>query len=155
VGKGATQAMKPVRIIIHCTATPNKASVTMDALRKGHLARGFSDIGYHKVIHIDGTVSDGRPMNVVGAHVEGANTGSIGIALVGTDRFTRAQFDALRRTLDGIFMTYSIPKQNLYCHYQFASAQKQGKTCPNLEINTLLLWYWNVIGEQAIAPYLA
>lgn len=145
---------KPVRIVIHCSATPNKKPVTMAALRAGHLARGFSDIGYHKVIHLDGTVEDGRPLNQVGAHVEGANTGSIGICLVGGDRFTRAQFDALRRTLDGIFLTYSIPKTELYCHYQFDSAQKQGKTCPNLPINVLLLWYWNVVGEQAIAPYI-
>lgn len=46
-------------------------------------ARGFSGIGYHKLVHLDGSVSEGRPEAQVGAHVSGHNTGTIGYSYVG------------------------------------------------------------------------
>ena len=45
-----------------------------------------------------------------------------------------------------------MKKYDLYCHYQFASAIKQGKTCPNIPINNLLYWYING-DEKAIQKY--
>ena len=44
---------------------------------------GWSDIGYHYLIKLDGTVQEGRPINKIGAHVGGHNRDSIGIAYVG------------------------------------------------------------------------
>ena len=38
------------RIILHCTATKEGAHVDVDTIRKWHLARNFSDIGYHYVV---------------------------------------------------------------------------------------------------------
>lgn len=142
----------PNKITIHCSDSPNGKSVSMEEIRKWHLARGFDDIGYHLVIDIDGMVSRGRPLNVVGAHVEGHNTGNIGICLVGATKYSVAQFGALRYQLDSLFMCFPIPKWELYCHNQWDTAIKQGKTCPNMSINNLLYWYVTQ-DEKAILSY--
>jgi N-acetylmuramoyl-L-alanine amidase len=70
-------------IIVHCAATPDGKDFTVDDIRAWHKARGFSDVGYHYVVYRDGRVMLGRPVGQVGAHVEGHNTGTIGISYVG------------------------------------------------------------------------
>lgn len=145
--------MIPKKIIIHCSATPNGQSVDIETIRKDHIQnRGFTDIGYHMLINVDGTCQNGRPLNVVGAHCEGENHDAIGICLVGTDKYTYKQFETLRYKLDSIIMTYSIPRFAIWCHYEFASAKKQGKTCPNLRDVDLLYWYI-VEDDVAIKKY--
>lgn len=134
--------MTPKKIIIHCSASRNGVRYPISQIRQDHLARGFKDVGYHFVIQPNGDVETGRPTNEEGAHCEGENHDSIGVCLVGLDKFTRAQFTALESTLDGIFMRYpAISGTEVYAHCQFSSAIKQGKTCPNIPINTLLYWY--------------
>lgn len=144
--------MNATKIILHCTDSPNGQFVSVDTIRKWHLKRGFTDIGYHIVIQPDGQVDRGRSLNQAGAHCEGENNNSIGVCLVGKDKYTRRQWRALESTLDSLFITYNnIPHYALYCHSQFPSAQKQGKTCPNIEINRLLLWY-HCKDDKAIEP---
>ncbi|GAB4213145.1 MAG: hypothetical protein OHK0013_36740 [Sandaracinaceae bacterium] len=46
-------------------------------------SRGWCDIGYHFLIGIDGTIYEGRPLHLLGAHVGGNNSGNIGISFVG------------------------------------------------------------------------
>ena len=70
-------------IIVHCTATPEGKNYTVEDIRHWHKERGFSDIGYHYVIYLDGSVHKGRPIEKVGAHCSGHNANSIGIAYVG------------------------------------------------------------------------
>lgn len=137
----------PKMVTVHCADSKNGQPYPLEQMRADHIARGFKDIAYHKIIQPSGTVEDGRPLNVVGAHVAGHNTGNLGICMVGGTQFTRAQWDALRRTLDGIFLTYfGIRKTEIYCHYLFDTAIKEGKTCPNVPINVLLLWYYLIVG---------
>ena len=45
--------------------------------------RGWSDIGYHFVVDMAGNIYQGRPETVLGAHVGGANTGNIGVCILG------------------------------------------------------------------------
>ena len=45
--------------------------------------RGWSDIGYHFLVDRAGNIYQGRPETVIGAHVGGANTGNIGVCLLG------------------------------------------------------------------------
>lgn len=70
-------------IIIHCTDTEAGREVSVDEIRRWHKARGFVDIGYHFIIHIDGAVEVGRPIEQVGAHCQGHNGNSIGVCYVG------------------------------------------------------------------------
>lgn len=45
--------------------------------------RGWSDIGYHFIVDMAGNIYQGRPETVLGAHVGGANTGNIGVCILG------------------------------------------------------------------------
>lgn len=71
------------RIVVHCTATREGQSVSAATIRQWHLKQGWSDIGYHYVILLDGRVEKGRADNLVGSHVKGWNTGSLAIVYVG------------------------------------------------------------------------
>lgn len=70
-------------IVIHCTATPYKVEHNRDSIDAMHKARGFSMIGYHYLIGLDGTLYSGRPMDAVGAHVKGFNDSTLGVSYVG------------------------------------------------------------------------
>ena len=66
--------MRPIdTIIVHCSATPEGRDVSVSEIRKWHKARGWSDIGYHFVITLDGTMNVGRPIEKIGAHAKGYN----------------------------------------------------------------------------------
>jgi hypothetical protein len=131
---------KPEKITIHCSATKNGVMVRADEIRKWHKAKGWTDIGYHLVIQPSGECERGRGYNHVGAHVKGHNTGNIGICLIGYDRFDMRQLDALKSNVDSIMMTYDIEWGDIYCHYEFDTAKRVGKECPNIRATDLVLW---------------
>ena len=100
-------------IVVHCTATNPKWYASKSAedvvaeIRRWHTEeRGWSDIGYHAIVHRDGSVAHGRSDDRKGAHVAGRNSTTIGISLVGgrggvangkfEDNFTPEQDAALR-----------------------------------------------------------
>lgn len=84
------------RIIIHHSAT---SSGDVQSFHRYHIDNnGWYGVGYHYVILKDGTVQQGRPLDVQGAHAGGNNADSIGICLVGnfeTEQPTAAQYQAL------------------------------------------------------------
>lgn len=141
------------KIVVHCLAIANLQAVSLKAIEKDHIARGFGGIGYHLIIQPDGTTEKTRPQDEVGCHVSGHNTGALGIALAGTDRFTMQQLNSLKYWVDTFGTVYQIPIWQIYCHNQFDTAIKQGKTCPNMSINRLL--YFLITSDyKAIDIYL-
>lgn len=70
-------------LVWHCTATREGEEVTKETITKWHLDRGFSDIGYHIIVHLDGSIELGRPIDQAGAHAKGYNYRSIGACYVG------------------------------------------------------------------------
>lgn len=70
-------------IVLHCTATLAHMDFRAADIRAMHLRRGFSDIGYHWLIRLDGDVEQGRDEGVAGAHVAGFNARTIGVVYVG------------------------------------------------------------------------
>jgi hypothetical protein len=109
-------------------------------IEKWHIARGFHMIGYHYVIQPNGSIETGRALADVGAHCEGQNADSVGICLIGKDGFTWHQFNRLLTLLIELRETYDIGLRETYCHSEFPSAKKQGKTCPNINPRDLLIW---------------
>jgi len=76
--------MRPINeIIVHCTATPAGRPASVKDINAWHQARGWSGIGYHRVIGLNGERWQGRVMEKIGAHCEGHNTGTIGVVYVG------------------------------------------------------------------------
>jgi len=72
------------KIIIHCADTPDGADFDVDDIREWHVnERGWSDVGYHYIILLDGTIQKGREDSVNGAHVQGHNSTSVGICYIG------------------------------------------------------------------------
>lgn len=150
------------RIVIHCAATPNgkrlgkggnrTAAATIDVW---HSTRGFRRqdaarqafnphlyaLGYHYVVDTDGSKETGRSLEEVGAHVAGHNANSIGICLVGTDKFTRAQWQALHALVRDLKARYPAAT---VCGHRDLSPDQNGdgtiqpsewtKTCPGFTV---------------------
>ena len=125
------------KIIIHCTATPEGREHNVADIRRWHLKRGFSDIGYHYLIHIDGKIEVGRPLHRIGAHTSGENTGSIGVCYVGgmdkdmkkaKDTRTQAQKDSLVKLLHELIYKYN-KDMTIHGHNEFAN-----KACPSFNV---------------------
>lgn len=71
-------------IVLHCSANKAGSKITAKDIERDHIKnRGFRKIGYHYVIHEDGKIIPGRPLEEAGAHVAGNNSNSIGICYIG------------------------------------------------------------------------
>ena len=74
---------KKVKGCIHCSATKETTNYSFEDCKKGHLKRGFTDIGYNLYITKDGVIHQGRPFGNQLAHAKGHNTGFIAICYEG------------------------------------------------------------------------
>lgn len=155
--------MRPINeIIVHCAATKNewmegrKTSEKVNEIRKWHKNQGWNDIGYHFLIDRDGTVANGRDVSLVGAHVSGHNTGTIGVCLIGgyyskekdpfLKNYTVAQEKALKDLLAKLKKQYpAITK--ITGHNQYAA-----KACPGFYVPSWLKEGGDVVKEVKDTP---
>lgn len=99
-------ARRVSRVFLHCSASDYPAHDNVATIRKWHLARNFSDIGYHYYIDKAGAIHAGRPLHKIPAAQSGHNTGTIAICLGGFEDFTPAQFASLKRVCKAIDDAY-------------------------------------------------
>jgi flagellar hook assembly protein FlgD len=105
-------ASRIVFSIVHHTAGSNgygaaQAAAIVRGIQRYHvLSNGWNDIGYNFLVDRFGRIYEGRgggiTRNVIGAHAEGFNTGSVGVAVIGSygsSRISTAARIALRRLL--------------------------------------------------------
>lgn len=123
-------------IIIHCAATPEGKNFTVEDINKWHKDRGFTSIGYHYVIYLDGSIHKGRDIEKIGSHCVNHNAKSIGICYIGgvdtdgkTPKDTRTvqQKESLVSLLKELKLKY--PKAKIYGHNEFAK-----KACPSFNV---------------------
>lgn len=103
-------------ITVHCSATKEGVQIDADTIRRWHKQRGWSDIGYHYIIGLDGQIEIGRPLNKTGAHVAGHNTDNIGICYVGgldaagnpKDTRTDLQIESLHDLIEALCVVFDI-----------------------------------------------
>ncbi len=127
---------KLTEIIIHCSATKEGIPYTVKDIRHWHTSQGYKDIGYHYVIHLDGSVHEGRPLDQVGAHCFGHNTSSVGICYVGgldenrypKNTMTPAQEESLIQLIKSLKDQYPTIIQ-LHGHNEYAN-----KACPCFDV---------------------
>ena len=115
-------------LIIHCSDTVN--TLRAIDIHKMHLGFGWNGIGYHKVICKSGIVESGRPEYWVGAHTKGKNNESLGVCLVGKNKFTKKQFESLKKIL--LEGKENYPDAIIQGH---RDAIETHKTCPNFDVN--------------------
>jgi len=143
---------RPIQFIaIHCSASSPKSSENMGVaeLNAMHIERGFACIGYHYVIKRNGEIVRGRPKNVVGAHVEGFNSISLGVCLIGgidtngkpINNFTDQQFASLKVLL--LELQQSLPRVVIQGHRDFSPDKNHDgqitqnewlKSCPCFDV---------------------
>lgn len=126
-------------IIIHCAATKPSMDIGAAEIKEWHLAKGWSDIGYHYVIRRNGQIENGRNKDVPGAHTQGHNANSIGICLVGgindegdaANNFTKAQWSTLARLVRILKVDFS--RASIHGHNEFSP-----KACPSFNVQKWL-----------------
>ena len=119
------------KIIIHCSATPYGRDVRAADIDRFHCTQGWSGIGYHYVVRLDGTIEPGRDLESQGAHCRGHNATSIGVCYIGgvdkcnnpKDTRTSEQKSALIALLKELREKY--PEATIHGHREFAN-----KDCP-------------------------
>lgn len=125
-------------LVVHCSATRPSLDVGVKEIRQWHKNQGWADIGYHFVIRRDGNVERGRAENLVGSHVAGRNSNSLGVCMVGgvnqndftkpENNFTPAQFASLKTLLKMLSEKY--PGSVVLGHRDFP---KVAKACPSFD----------------------
>ena len=130
--------MQPVqRITVHHDGMPpvdirsrSDAATRIELIRKGHLARGWGDIGYHYVVDPMGQVWEGRPLSWQGAHVKAQNEGNLGVLVMGNfevQRPTSAQLAALDAFVGSQMSAYRLPVTRVFTHRELASTACPGR----------------------------
>lgn len=139
--------MRPIdMIVVHCAATKPGMDIGAEEIDQWHRRRGWSGIGYHKVIRLDGSIELGRDPDQdgdveehVGAHARGYNRRSLGIVYVGgvdaenrpKDTRTEAQKLVLLNEVAAWVRTFHVPIENVLGHYELDG----GKACPSFNMD--------------------
>jgi len=152
--------MIPRGVIIHCSATPNGKSIgdPIEEIGKWHKARGWKGIGYHYTIDLDGTIGEGRKLTARGAHTSGKHAilkhwsnELIGICMIGTDKYTGKQWQALHDCIRGLLQipVYNMKSHQIYTHNMFSK-----KTCPGFTIGKFYTWFltndWDAVSDHLL-----
>lgn len=135
------ECFAPTHIAVHHSATDARASV--DNIRRAHLERGWSDIGYHILIRPSGEVEAGRPLSKPGAHVRDANSYTIGVCCVGdysTDAPPPLMLNALERVLMLLQQHFKIAPTEVLGHSELNEMLKgaPGTICPGDPLRSFL-----------------
>jgi hypothetical protein len=144
------------KIYIHCSAGPRG---DLDYIRRLHTdpkpkGNGWSHIGYHFVIgngfptyeswrtqnyqkSSDGKLWIGLPLGTEGIQVRWDNRTSIGICLIGNQRFTLRQFQTLAKLCRDLVHGQGINPQMILGHreYWILKGKPTKKTCPNFDMD--------------------
>lgn len=157
-------------VVIHCSASPNGDSLFRGRLGESnyrtptetidawHKDRGFrrdynwrvrwnpalDAIGYHYVIQTNGAVATGRSPGEIGAHAQGHNATSLGICLVGTDRFSAAQWASLKALVELLLKQH--PGIGVVGHRELPNVHK---LCPGFDVDA-----WRRAGFRELTEHL-
>ena len=136
-------------LVIHCSDSDWGCEAEIN---RWHKDRGWDGIGYHFVIcngfpdsihrhqfnpDWDGLIQNTqRTRNGVymkGIHVQGKNSVSIGICLIGVRQFTFAQVDSLVTVIKSLRIEF--PDAEVVGHYELDPGRR---TCPNFDVKKFL-----------------
>lgn len=125
-------------IVVHCSATPAGKPFRAADIDRWHRGQGWSGIGYHYVIPLDGSIEPGREIEAAGAHVQGHNARTIGVCYIGgvdgggrhpQDTLNPAQARALHLVLDALRARW--PNATIRGHRDYPGVKK---ACPSFDV---------------------
>lgn len=136
--KEAYEAHTPARITFHHTAGRKPASVEaayaeVQFIQDYHQnGKKWNDIGYHFLIGPFGTIFEGRPVGVIGAHVLYKNPNNIGISVMGnyhppvSDQPEFASMNSLIAVGSYIARSYAVPSPEFFGHRDLGASSCPG-----------------------------
>lgn len=156
-------------LVVHTQGAPNNSDGSAQAIHRYHRApvreggRGWAGIGYHRVVRQGGSVEDGRPLDRMGAHVNGMNQMSVGVCCSGNGdlaEFTPVQAASLIDLLRDLQSEF--PRAQIVGHRgvvdrligagQLAARFRTSKSCPGKKIRLDAIL--QAVGGPTAAPRL-
>ena len=133
------------RLTVHHTGADTRSMgvpdiVTVQRIEAYHRDElGWACIGYHFLIGHDGTIYQGRPLDVQGAHVRDDNEGNLGVSLIG--KFDEAppsdeQLRSLAYVLADAELYFGIGRRQVFAHRELSPT-----TCPGDQLFRWLQHY--------------
>jgi N-acetylmuramoyl-L-alanine amidase len=134
---GRVVEMKKIdKITIHHDGLPSLPMKTEEnirsrivSIRKSH-SQTYADIGYHYIVDPLGRVWEGRPVNYLGAHVQGQNANNLGILFLGNTE----EVAPTPEGLTGLFILvrylrqhYLVKKDAVFTHRELGQTACPGK----------------------------
>ncbi len=124
--------MTPSYIALHHSLTKDSGTVSWGAIRRYHLSKKYSDIGYHYGIELARNqyeIMCGRMPSKRGAHCHGLNNNSLGVCMVGN--FTHnppppEQWTLTVKLVKYLREEFNIPLQNVVGHRD----AQENRSCP-------------------------
>lgn len=101
-----------------------------------HKSNGWIGIGYHFFVRKDGSIYRGRPLDKLGAHVQGMNNRSVGICAEGAysrETMPFAQKKAIAELIDYLKTNY-YPNARIVGHKEIGSSDCPGSNYPLEEL---------------------
>jgi N-acetylmuramoyl-L-alanine amidase len=134
VYEGDLAAVYNTVVIHHSAIYESDDNSTMLEIQRAHrLTRGWADVGYHYVVGKQGAVYEGRDIHVRGVHVEGYNTGTIGVCLMGNfmeEQPTQSQVNRARDLIQWLADRFALT--HLAVHRSFNPSTE----CPGTNLIT-------------------
>lgn len=140
-------------LVWHYTATYDDQDIGALEIDVMHKARGWSEIGYHAVVRLNGARENGRSVFKMGAHIGGQNFGKLGYVTVGgLKHATGPNVGHDTRNREQIATQIEMTRETLnrwptikriVGHRDLASTQ-----CPGYDVAA----WWASVNGQTVAP---
>lgn len=129
---------KPNMLIVHHIEAEG-VNWTVETIHNMHRnENGWAGIGYHYYIRLDGTIYKGRPDDALGAHCQGSNTNTLGVAFEGNynkrTEMSEVQYNAWCQLKD--YLNNKYGNMPVYGHREKGSSECPGKYFPLADIKT-------------------
>lgn len=101
-----------------------------------HKANGWSGIGYHFFVRKNGEIYRGRPMDKMGAHVEGMNSRSLGVCAEGDYDKETVMPDAQKKAITELlhYLKGIYPSAEIVGHGEIGASDCPGRYYPLAEM---------------------
>lgn len=117
-------------IVIHHAGLTKDMDISVPEIHDLHLGNGWSGIGYHFVVHKDGTIEQGRPLKYQGAHAYQNNKYTVGICMTGNYNMAYPPLEqvlAVEKLTAAICHEYNFPAED---YTIFGHRDLNGTSCP-------------------------